>query len=357
MSIVKSDFGVTKEGKQASLYTLKNAAGMVVKVSDFGAVIVEIDTPDREGKLEDIVLGYDNVKQYEENKPGFGALIGRHANRIGKASFVLNGVSYSLEKNDGQNNLHSGQFGYQRRMWEATVPEDEKTNGSSVEFSLHSPDMDQGFPGNLNVRVTYTLTEDNQLKLSYWAVSDADTIVNLTNHSYFNLAGHASGDVLSQKVWIDSDYFTEADAESIPTGKILPVAGTPMDFNQWRVIGEEIDSDYQAVVLGKGYDHNWILKTKEDKVSLVAAMEDEKSGRGLRVYTNLPGMQFYTANFLNGTEFGKNGVCYKKRSGACFETQYFPDSVHHDNFKQAILKAKEVYQSETIFEFYVVNQK
>ena len=352
MSIKKSDFGITEKGEQASLYTLKNTNGIVVKVSDFGAVLVEVHTPGREGKFEDIVLGYDNVHQYEKNRPGFGALIGRHANRIKKAAFSLNGISYSLEENDGQNNLHSGRFGYQRRMWEAESEESEF--GSRVIFSLHSPDMDQGFPGNLDVKVSYTLSKDNALILSYQAVADADTIVNLTNHSYFNLAGHASGDVLSQKVWIDSDYFTEADAESIPTGVILPVKGTPMDFNKKKAIKDGIDSNYEAVVLGHGYDHNWILKTEDGKVHLVACMEDEESGRGLKVYTNLPGMQFYTGNFLNGTEIGKEGVSYIRRSGACFETQYFPDSIHHENFKQAVLKAGEVYKSETIFEFYII---
>lgn len=352
MSIEKSDFGITEKGEQASLYTLKNANGMTVKVSDFGAVLVEVHTPDKEGRFEDIVLGYDNLRQYEKNEPSFGGLIGRHANRIGKASFTLNGVFYALEKNDGQNNLHSGQAGYQRRMWEAAA--EESGLGSRVEFSLHSPDMDQGFPGNLDVKVAYTLTEDNALILSYEAVADADTIVNLTNHCYFNLAGHASGDVLSQKVWIDADYFTQLDAEAIPTGMILPVKGTPMDFNEKKVIGEEIDSGYEATALGHGYDHNWVLKTEDGEVSLVAGMEDEASGRGMKVYTNLPGLQFYTANFLDGLEKGKGGISYVRRSGACFETQFFPDSIHHENFRQAVLRAGEVYEAETVFEFYVI---
>lgn len=352
MGVVKSDFGVTKDGKQASLYTLTNSAGVVVKVSDFGAVLVEAHTPDRNGVLEDIVLGYDNVGQYEVNKPSFGGLVGRHANRIAKASFTLNGVCYSLEQNSGQNNLHSGRSGYQRRMWEARILEEKES--SCVEFSLHSPDLDQGFPGNLEVKVVYTLTEKNALHLSYQAVSDADTVINLTNHAYFNLAGHGSGDVLSQVVWIDADYYTEADQESIPTGRILPVMGTALDFREKKRIGEGIDSEEMAVVLGNGYDHNWVLKTEKGKVSLVAGMEEEKSGRGMRVYTNLPGMQFYTGNFLDGTEVGKGGARYVRRGGACFETQYFPDSIHHENFQQAILLAGEVYQAETVFEFYVM---
>lgn len=351
MSVIKSDFGKTKDGKQTFLYTLTNTKGMIVKVSDFGAVLVEVHVPDRNGVFEDVVLGYDNIEQYEVNKPSFGGLVGRHANRIAKASFTLNGKTYSLEQNSGQNNLHSGWSGYQRRLWQGKIKEEEE---NSVEFSLYSPNLDQGFPGNLEVKVTYTLTEENALKLSYYAISDADTILNLTNHSYFNLAGHASGDVLSQVVWLDADYFTETDAESIPTGVILPVEGTAMDFRQKKRIGKEISSEEEAIVLGNGYDHNWVLKTEDGKVSLVAGMEDEESGRGMKVYTNMPGLQFYTGNFLDGTEVGKGGVRYIRRSGACFETQYFPDSVHHENFQQAILKAGEIYRAEAVFAFYVM---
>lgn len=352
MGVRKEDFGVTSDGFRSSLYVLENGNGTVVKISDFGAVIVAIETKDRNGVLADIVLGYPDVTGYEKNGPGFGALIGRHANRIGKAEFVLNGVRYPLEKNDGENNLHSGSAGYQRRPWEGGETESEL--GTAVSFSLNSPDGDQGFPGNLKVCVTYILTEDNSLILSYEAVADADTVLNLTNHSYFNLAGHASGDVLNQKVWIDADYYTEADAESIPTGRILPVKGTPMDFNTAKPIGRDIDCDYEALVFGKGYDHNWILKTQDGEVSLAAGMEDEKSGRGLEVYTDLPGMQFYTGNFLDGTEKGKDGAVYYRRNGACFETQYFPDSVHHENFPSPVLHAGEEFRSQTIFHFYVM---
>lgn len=353
MGVVKSDFGITRDGRQASLYTLTNSNGMMVKVSDFGAVLVEVHVPDREGRFEDVVLGYDNVGQYEVNKPSFGGVIGRHANRIAQAIFTLNGADYSLEQNSGENNLHSGSFGYQKRMWKGERKED--GGNSCVEFSLHSPDMDQGFPGNLEVKVVYTLMEENVLKLFYWAVSDADTILNLTNHSYFNLAGHYAGDVLSQMVWIDADYFTEVDRKLIPTGRILPVSGTALDFREKKRIGKDMESKDTAVVFGNGFDHNWVLKTTAGNLALVAGMEDEKSGRGMRVYTDLPGMQFYTGNFLDGSEIGKGGVRYIRRSGACFETQYFPDSVHHGNFQQAVLKAGETYRAETVFEFYVMD--
>lgn len=351
MAIRKEDFGVTKDGFAASLYVLENGNGTVVKVSDFGAVIVSVETKDRNGVLADIALGYPGVSGYEKNGPGFGALIGRHANRIGNGAFTLNGVNYQLEKNDGRNNLHSGADGYQKRPW--TAAEADSQLGEAITFSLHSPDGDQGFPGSLEVAVTYILTEDDSLILSYEAAAEADTVVNLTNHSYFNLAGHASGDVLAQKVWIDSDYYTEADAEFIPTGRILPVRDTPMDFNTLKPIGEGIDSSYEATVSGKGYDHNWVLKTEAGEMALVARMEDDASGRGLEVHTDLPGMQFYTGNFLDGTETGKDGAVYRRRSGACFETQYFPDSMNHENFPSPVLRAGESFRSQTVFRFYV----
>lgn len=351
MGIRKESFGVTSDGFKASLYILENGNGTVVKLSDFGAVIAAIETKDREGVLEDIALGYRDVSGYEKNPPGFGALIGRHANRIAKAEFTLNGVRYPLEKNDGENNLHSGGTGYQKRPWESIVSEGPL--GPEVCFTLDSPDGDQGFPGNVRVSVTYTLTEDDSLMLSYEALTDADTVLNLTNHSYFNLAGHASGDVLKQKVWIDADYYTESDRELIPTGRILPVKGTPMDFNELKPIGQDIDEDYEALVIGRGYDHNWVLKTADGEVSLVARMEDEQTGRGMEVYTDLPGVQFYTGNFLDGTDVGKDGAVYYQRNGACFETQYFPDSVHHENFPSPVLRAGRTFRSQTVFHFYV----
>lgn len=350
MGIQKEIFGTTSEGKEVYLYTLINSHGTVAKVTNYGAVLVGLCTKDREGKTEDIVLGYDNVAQYEENNPGMGAVIGRHANRIRNASFTLNGKAYQIEKNDGNNNLHSGPLGYHRRIWEAQ--EKDSSMGPSVEFGLLSEAGDQGFPGNLDVSVTYTLTDDNSLILNYHAVSDEDTIVNLTNHAYFNLAGHASGDILSQKVWIDAETFTEADAESIPTGVILPVKGTPMDFNIMKEIGRDISCDYPALNMGHGYDHNWILKTNREEVSLVAKMEDDKTGRGMEVYTDLPGMQFYTGNFLKGTEKGKDGAVYGPRSGACFETQYFPNSINISSFPSVILKAGDEYETTTVFRFY-----
>ncbi len=350
MSIRKELFGKTSKGEDVFIFTLENANGTIAKISTLGAVLVSLFTKDREGKFCDIVLGYDEVEQYEKNKPGFGATIGRNANRIRNASFSLNGKQYVLEKNDGNNNLHSGFSGYQHRIWEAK--EKETTLGDSIEFCYHSLDKDQGSPGNLDVSVSYTLTEDDRLILHYKGTADEDTVLNMTNHSYFNLAGHDSGDVLKQKVTIYADYFTASDKEFIPTGEILSVKGTPMDFNISKEIGMDIESNYEAIVLGKGYDHNWILKKEEnEKICLAAKMEEEVSGRFLKVYTDLPGMQFYTANFLDGTERGKGGCYYQKRSGACFESQYYPDSVNKKEFPSVILKAGEEYDTTTIFAF------
>ena len=339
-------FGTTRAGETAHLYTLSNHRGMKAVVSDFGAVLVQLWVPDRDGNAADVVLGYETLSQYEINDPGFGATIGRHANRIGGAAFVLNGKTIHLEKNDGENNLHSGQGSYHRRLWQAEevcCPE-----GESVRFSLYSPDGDQGFPGNLQISLQYVLTEENELKLIYRGQSDADTVLNLTNHSYFNLAGQ--GSVLEQLAWIDADFYTRADAKSIPTGEILPVEKTPMDFRDWKKIGAEIGADYEALNYGQGYDHNYVLNTG-GKLALAAKLWDPESRRVMEVYTDRPGMQLYSANFLDGTENGKGGLPLIRRGGICFETQYYPDSVHHENFPSCVLKAGEVFESATIFRF------
>lgn len=348
MSVEKTLFGITKEGEKVYKYTVENKNGMKAVVSEYGAVLVSLFVPDKKGELTDVVLGFDKLESYFDNTPGFGSTIGRHANRIGGASFELNEVTYKLDKNEGNNNLHGGFNGYNKRVWKSEVEENDL--GQAVKFTYKSKDSDQGFPGNLDVSVTYTLTEDNSLMLSYNAVADKDTIVNLTNHSYFNLSGHDSGLATDQKVWIDSDYFTRTDSESIPTGEIASVKGTPMDFNTLTTVSDRIDADFNDLKLAGGYDHNWVLKNNGEN-ALVARLVDEKSQREMEVYTDLPGMQFYSANFLDGTEIGKGGVKYVKRSGLCFETQYFPDSIHHANFKQAILKAGETYNTVTVYKF------
>lgn len=343
--IMVSSFGVTSKGVETSLYTLKNQNGMVAAVSDFGATLVQIQVPDKDGKVQDVVLGYDDVKGYEAGTLYFGATVGRVANRIGKASFELNGKTYQLTQNDNQNSLHGGRDYYNYRMWET-----EEVDDNHVTFLLHSEDGDQGYPGNVDIRVIYTLTEENEVKIHYVAVPEEDTLLNLTNHSYFNLSGNGSGTVLDQEVMICADAYTRADAESIPTGEIVPVEGTPMDFRQMKPIGKEIEADYEALHLGGGYDHNWVLNGIGTRK--VAAMHSEATGITMEVYTDLPGMQLYTGNFIV-RETGKNGAIYEKRHAACFETQYFPDAVHKDHFQGPVVRAGETYDTTTTYKFFV----
>ena len=336
-------FGMTSKGEEARLFTIQNDKGMEIKVSDYGATLVQVRVPDKEGRLLDVVLGYDDVQGYEAGNAFFGATIGRVANRIGNGEFQLGGRTYELTRNDGQNTLHGGRDFYNKRIWKTG-----KTGEDHVEFLLDSPSGDQGFPGNVKISVTYTLTKDNEVKIHYRAVPDADTLINLTNHSYFNLSGHASGTVLAQEVMLDADAYARADSQSIPTGEIVPVSGTPMDFRQLKPIGAEIDEAYEALEFGKGYDHNWVLNGNGYRKA--AFMRSKESGIAMEVYTDLPGLQFYTANFVDH-EKGKEGAVYNMRQAACFETQYFPDAVHKDHFEGPEVKAGEIYETTTAYRF------
>lgn len=336
-------FGMTSKGEEARLFTIQNGKGMEIKVSDYGAALVQVRVPDKEGRLLDVVLGYDEVQGYEAGNAFFGATIGRVANRIGNGEFQLGGRTYELTRNDGQNTLHGGRDFYNKRIWKTG-----KTGEDHVEFLLDSPSGDQGFPGNVKISVTYTLTKDNEIKIQYRAVPDADTLINLTNHSYFNLSGHASGTVIAQEVMLYADAYARADSQSIPTGEIVPVSGTPMDFRQLKPIGAEIDEAYEALEFGKGYDHNWVLNKKGYRKA--AFMRSKESGIAMEVYTDLPGLQFYTANFVDH-EKGKEGAVYNMRQAACFETQYFPDAVHKDHFEGPEVKAGEIYETTTAYRF------
>lgn len=349
MGFKKELFGTTKDGKTASLYTVENKNGTVAVYTDFGAILVSLYVKDRDGKAEDVVLGFDKLEDYFDNDPNFGATIGRHANRIGGAQFTLNGKTYQLDKNDGKNNLHGGFSGYHKRLWDAQTYEEER--GQVIEFTYESEDGDQGFPGNVKISVKYILTDEDEIVIEYHAVPDQDTVLNLTNHSYFNLAGQASGTILDQIAWMDADEFTYADEESIPNGEIRKVAGTPMDFNTPKAVGKDIDADYDQLNWAGGFDHNWILKTKKGEQSLVASLYDEKSGRYMEVFTDLPGIQFYAGNFLDGTLTGKEGAVYHKRSGLCFETQYFPNAINVPSFEQPVTKAGEAYHTVTVYKF------
>lgn len=348
MNIQKEAFGVTKSDKPVTKYILSNDNGMEVHILDYGAIITSIIVPDKDGNLDDIALGYDSIAEYEDNGPSYGAFIGRNSNRIQNASFELNGTVYNLDKNDGNNNLHGGYTGYHKMMYEATTLQDDTS--VSIELSRLSPHMEQGFPGNLEVKVIYSLTNDNQLIIKYHAVSDQDTVVNLTNHSYFNLSGHNAGSVLDHKVWIKSNSFTPTDDNLIPTGEIADVTNTPMDFRQLKTLGKDINADYPPLKIAGGYDHNYVLNKETSGIERVAQLIDDKSGRVMDVYTDLPGMQLYSGNFMP-TEKGKVGATYQKRYGVCFETQYYPNNINQPSFPSSVLRAGEEFNSTTIYKF------
>lgn len=350
MAVEKELFGKMPSGEEVLKYTLTNKHGVSASFVTLGAVWVSMMVPDREGKMGDVVLGYDDLDSYRKNPPHFGAPIGRNANRIGGAVITIDGVDYKLEANNGPNNLHSGPNLYHIRVWKCEASETEK--GSRLDFYLKSPDGDQGYPGNADITVSYTLTEDDSLVLGYEMTCDRDTVANFTNHSYFNLAGQGSGDVLKQEVWLNATHYTPADEVSIPTGEIAPVAGTPMDFTEMKAVGRDIEEPFTALILGKGYDHNWVLDHEPGKLSLAARAKDPKSGRVMETYTDLPGIQFYTANFLKDELTGKGGAHYDRRHAFCFETQYYPDACHKEHFPSPILKAGEVYRTTTVYKFY-----
>lgn len=342
----KRFFGVNSRGENATLYTFENKNGMIMEVTDFGATLFSLQVPDGKGNLVDVVLGYDDPQGYEG--PGgtfFGATVGRNANRIGKAQVTINGKLYQLDKNDnGKNNLHSG-FDFQSfRVWQV-----KSIGDNAITFSIHSPDGDQGYPGALDMDVTYTLTEDNAVRIDYYGVPQADTVVNYTNHSYFNLNGHASGSIVRHMVWLDADHYTPTDAESIPTGQIAPVEGTPMDFRVKKEVGRDIGEDFEALNFGRGYDHNWCLNNA-GQYAKVAELTADVTGITMEVYTDLPGVQIYTANFVEN-ETGKGGVVYQQRHGICFETQYYPDALNHANFPSSLCKAGQVYKTTTVYKF------
>ncbi|MBU9736871.1 aldose epimerase family protein [Diplocloster agilis] len=343
MGITTSKF----QDSEATLYTMENSNGCKLTVCDYGAVLYSLLVPDRDGKMLDVALGFEGPQGYRHNDTGLGAIVGRNANRIGKAAFELNGVVWKLDQNDHGNNLHSGFNRYYERMWDA------KMSGTGAEpaviFSLHSPDGDQGFPGTADVTVIYTLTADNEVKISYHAVSDKDTVFNMTNHCYFNLNGHDSGNAVDQILWMDADAYTPTDAESIPTGEIAPVDQTPMDFRVAKRIGDEIDSDFEQLTMAGGYDHNWILAHPGNGQPF-AVLKSEDSGIVMEMYTDLPGVQFYSGNYLMG-ETGKGGCSYAKRAGVCFETQYYPDAVNKPEFPSPVVKAGECYDTTTVYKF------
>ena len=343
----REKFDTTVQGKKVSLYTLRNKNGMEVNITNYGGRIVSVMAPGKNGQWADVVLGFDNIHDYLTIKNNFGALIGRYANRIGGARFVLDGKVYNLEKNDGNNQLHGGSHGFHTKVWDA-----KQVSDSVLQLHYLSPDMEANYPGNLDVHVTYTLTGKNELVINYKATTDKTTIVNLTNHAYFNLKGAGEGTILDHVLMIPADYFTPVDSGLIPTGILEPVEGTPLDFRQPTPIGKRINDNFEQLKLAHGYDQNWVLKTKaNDSIILAARLTEPVSGRMLEVYTNEPGLQCYTGNFLDGTIKGKYGKVYLRRGAICLETQHFPDSPNKPQFPSVVLKPGEVYHSVCIYKF------
>jgi aldose 1-epimerase len=337
------------DGTAVHLFTLDNNRGMTVKITNYGGIIASIITPDRDGKLVDVVHGHDTLDGYLNRSRYFGALCGRFANRIVLGKFTLNGVEYSLAQNNGENHLHGGLKGFDKVVWDAKDLASYDSIG--VELSYLSQDGEEGYPGNLRVTVKYVLTETNELRLEYFATTDQDTVINLTNHSYFNLAG--AGTILDHELTINADGFTPIRKGSIPTGEIRSVANTPLDFNRPTRIGARIDDDYEQLAVAGGYDFNFVLNDGERQPRKAAELFEPISGRSFEVLTTQPGMQFYSGNFLDGTLVGKSGRAYVKHSGCCFETQHFPDSPNQPAFPSTILKPGEKYEQTTVFRFSV----
>ena len=346
-TVMREPFGKMPDGRAVERFTLTNANGVELKAISYGGIITSLRVPDRNGRLDDIVLGFDNLESYLKDDPFFGAIIGRYGNRIAKGAFTLDGQTYKLATNNGPNHLHGGNKGFDKVLWTA----EPVAGRNAIAFSRTSPDGEEGYPGNLRVQVTYTLTDANELIVDYRATTDKATPVNLTQHSYFNLAGQASGDILGHQLMLNADRYTPVDDTLIPTGELAPVAGTPFDFRKPTAIGARIDQADAQLKNGKGYDHNWVLNRTGSGRQLAARVVEPKTGRTMEIATTEPGIQFYSGNFLDGTLTGKAGAVYKHRTGFCLETQHYPDSPNQPKFPSTTLRPGSEYRTSTVFTF------
>lgn len=345
--IDKADFGTTAEGEAVEIYTLSNRNGLRARITTYGATLTELHVPDRAGRLADVVLGFSEFGPYLKGHPFFGSTTGRYANRIGKAAFTLNGVVYKLAANNGPNTLHGGIKGLDKRVWKAV--DVSSTGGAAVQFTYVSPDGEEGFPGTLNLKVTYTLTHRDELRIDYEATTDRDTVINLTNHSYFNLAGEGEGNVLNHVLKLNSDFYTPVDDTSIPLGNVVPVQNTVMDFTEARAIGSRWN-DIKGTP--GGYDHNYVInQVRADELTQAAEVYEPTSGRVMKIFTTEPGVQLYTGNFLDGSLTGKSGRAYQKNFGFCLETQHYPDSPNKPQFPSTVLRPGHVYRTTTVHQF------
>jgi len=350
MQIDQVDSEILPDGKKVDRYRLTNSQGMQVDIGNLGGAILSLLVPDHRGRLSDVMLGFDSLREYQKNPPHFGVIIGRYANRIAHAKFTLDGMEYTLAKNHGENHLHGGVKGFDKQIW--AVQEVKEEDAVGVRLFYVSEDGEEGYPGRLSVTVTYRLTEANEIRIDYYGVTDKKTILNLTNHAYFNLSGAESGSILEHELLVNAETFTPVrDEGAIPTGEIRSVRGTLLDFLKPTPIGDRIDNDYDQLRYGYGYDHNYVLKEGAGILGLAARVRDPKSGRILEVATTEPGVQLYTANHLDGSLVGKEGVRYGKREAFCLETQHFPDSPNHPNFPSTVLAPGEEFTSTTIYKF------
>lgn len=347
--IVKKPFGHLPGGRHVDLYLLTNGSGMRASITSYGGIVTSLTAPDRDGRFSDVVLGFDDLDGYLAGHPYFGAIIGRYGNRIANGTFTLDGQTYTLAQNNNGNHLHGGVTGFDKALWSAqprSTPE-----GPQLRLTHVSEDGEEGYPGRLETTVDYTLTHDDELRIDYRATTDKPTHINLSNHSYFNLAGQGRGDILNHEVLINADHFTPVDDGLIPTGAIRGVEGTPMDFRQPVAIGKRIDDNDEQLRFGSGYDHNWVLNREDPNLSLAARVFEATTGRVMEVQTREPGIQFYTANFLDGTLRGKEGRRYGRHCALCLETQQFPDSPNRPEFPTTVLRPGEVYETTTIYRF------